>query len=58
MSVSTKLLCKVAMPYDGGSVTGLIILLHEVAMPHANDAAYGLFCSSFPLKLNTNVMFW
>lgn len=34
MSVSTKLLCKVAMPYDGGSVTGLINLLNEVAVPH------------------------
>ena len=34
MSVSTKLLCKVAMPYDGGSVIGLIILLAEVAVPH------------------------
>jgi hypothetical protein len=34
VSVSTKLLCKVAMPYDGGSVTGLINLLNEVAVPH------------------------
>ncbi len=24
------------MPYDGGSVIGLIILLFEVAVPHAN----------------------
>jgi hypothetical protein len=24
------------MPYDGGSVTGLIILLFEVAVPHKN----------------------
>jgi len=47
------------MPYDGGSVTGLIILLFEVpdrSGPHKNDAAYDLFCSSFPLKLNTNVI--
>ena len=34
------------MPYDGGSVIGLIILLFEVAVPHANNAAYALFCSS------------
>ena len=44
------------MPYDGGSVIGLIILLFEVALPHKDDAACDLFCSSFPLKLNTNVM--
>jgi len=48
------------MPYDGGSVIGLIILLFEVAVPHANNAAYALFCSSIfsLLKLNTNLVFW
>ncbi len=46
MSVSTKLLFKVVMPYDGDLVMGLINLLYEVTMPQAYYAAYNLFCSS------------
>jgi len=44
------------MPYDGGSVIGLIILLNEVAVPHKTmqPMAYSA-PASFLLKLNTNV---
>ena len=51
MSVSTKLLYKVAMPYDGDLVMGLIILLDEVTMPQFDNAAYNLFCSSYNLDI-------